>query len=130
MYNESLIIEKESKKEKEKFNLKPFGQAIQDARIGKGWTREHLAEQLGLSSKYLQYIEIRGQHPSFQVLYKIATLLNISIDQFLFPCNDKTKTTRRRQIDVILDCMDEKDLSVIFATAYAMQEVKSESFTQ
>jgi hypothetical protein len=54
-----------------------------------------------------------------------VTLLNISADQFLFPCNDETKTTKRRQLDAVLDDMDDKDLSVIFATAHAMQEIKT-----
>jgi transcriptional regulator with XRE-family HTH domain len=67
MYNNISTNEKQPK---DKFDLAAFGRAVQDARVSKGWTREYLAERLGLTPKYVQYIEIRGQHPSFQVFMK------------------------------------------------------------
>ncbi|MCL2199173.1 MAG: helix-turn-helix transcriptional regulator [Defluviitaleaceae bacterium] len=88
------------------------------------WTREQLAEMLGLSSRHLQYIETKGQHPSLNKFYMIATLLNISVDQFFFQDN-KSKTTRRRQVDAMLDGMGEKELSVVFATITALHEINS-----
>ena len=110
---------------KEKFDMTAFGQAVKEARESLGLSREKLAEKLDLAPRYIMYIETRGQHPSLQKLYEIATLFNISIDQFFFPDNTESKTTHRRQLDAMLDSMDEKDLSVITATVKAMQESKT-----
>jgi transcriptional regulator with XRE-family HTH domain len=109
--------------EKRKFDSTAFGQAVKKAREDRGMTREKLAEMLGLSTRHVQYIETRGQHPSLTRFYLLATILNISVDQFFFH-EIENKTTQRRQIDAMLDRMDENDLSVIFATAKAMLELK------
>ena len=109
---------------REKCDMKAFGQAVKEARENKGMPREKLAEMLDLSPRHVQYIETRGQHPSLQKLYEIATLFNISIDQFFFPDATESKNTNRRQLDAMLDSMDEKELTVVTATVKAMQKVK------
>jgi transcriptional regulator with XRE-family HTH domain len=110
----------------EKCNLKTFGQAVREARESRGMTREQLAEGLDLSARYIMYIETRGQHPGLQKLYEIATLFNISVDQFFFPDSAINKTTHRRQLDSILDDMGDDDLAVVSATAKALQEIKTQ----
>ena len=85
----------------DQFNFRPLGQAIKAARNEKDWTREQLASMLGLSPRYLVDIENEGQHPSIQVLYMLATLFDISVDQFFFPNNEIIKDTPRRQLDSI-----------------------------
>lgn len=107
-----------------KVDMTAFGQAVKEAREKKGLSREKLAEMLDLSPRYVMYIETRGQHPSLQKLYEIATLFNISIGQFFFTDTAGSKTTSRRQLDAMLDNMDEKDLPVITATVKAMQKAK------
>ena len=110
---------------KEKLDMTAFGQAVKEARERKGWSREKLAEMLDLAPRYIMYIETRGQHLSLQRLYDIATLFSISIDQFFFPNTTNSKTTQRLQLDIMLNSMDEKELSVIAATVKAMQEAKT-----
>ncbi|MCL2775436.1 MAG: helix-turn-helix transcriptional regulator [Oscillospiraceae bacterium] len=110
--------------EKEKLDLTAFGQAVKKARENKNMSREQLAEVLDISARHTQYIETRGQHPSLQKFYEIVTLFNISADQFFFTNNTESKTTQRRQLDAMLDSMDEKELSIITATAKAMQELR------
>jgi putative transcriptional regulator len=44
-----------------------------------GLTQESMAEKLGLSSKYIQFIENGNRRPSLKVLYKIADLLEIDM---------------------------------------------------
>ena len=109
---------------KEKVNMSAFGQAVKEAREQQGLSREKVAEMLDLSPRYFMYIETRGQHMSLQKLYELATLFNISIDQFFFKETDKNKTTQRRQLDAMLDGMDEKDLSIITATARAILKAR------
>ena len=54
------------------------------------------------------YMENRGQKPSLNVFYQLVTLLEISVDQFFFPDELNGESTCRKQIDVMLNSMDEK----------------------
>jgi transcriptional regulator with XRE-family HTH domain len=109
------------KQEKPKLDLRAFGQIVKESREGRNLSREQLAEMLDLSPRHTQYIETRGQHPSLQKFYEIVTLFNISVDNLFFSDTTESKTTQRRQLDAMLDSMSEKELSVITATAKAMQ---------
>jgi len=110
--------------QKAKVDMRAFGQAVKEARESKGIAREKLAEMLELSARHIQYIETRGQHPSLQKLYELAEFFSISIDQFFFPNNTESKTTFRRQLDAMLDRMDDKELHVVAGTAIAIQEAR------
>ncbi|MDL2289695.1 helix-turn-helix transcriptional regulator [Ruminococcaceae bacterium OttesenSCG-928-A16] len=112
--------------EKLKYDFSAMGQAIKDARIKKGWTREQLAQEVNLAPRYIMSIENKGQHPSFQVFVELMTLFNISVDQFLFPDTDTEKSTRRRQLDATLDELGEKDFLVLQSTANGLKEAKTE----
>jgi len=107
-----------------KYDFKSIGQAVKAARESKGWTREHVAEMLNLAPRYIMSIENKGQHPSFQVFYELITLFDISVDQYLFPTKPINQSTRRRQLDTLLDGMDEKDLLIITGTTKAIREAK------
>ena len=110
--------------EKQRLDLRAFGQAVKEAREQKALSREQLAEILELSARHTQYIETRGQHPSLQKFYDIVRLFDISVDGFFFPDTTESRTTQRRQLDAMLDGMDEKELSIITATVRAMQEAR------
>lgn len=109
---------------KEKYNFKAIGQAIKEARLKRGWTREQLAGEVNLAPRYIMSIENKGQHPSFQVFVTLMTLFNISVDQFLFPDMNEEKSTRRRQLDAALDELSEQDYIVMTATAKGLRETK------
>lgn len=96
------------KQNKEKFDFKAFGQAIKAARKAKGISRNQLADTLNIAPRYIASIENSGQHPSLQILYELVTLLDVSVDQFFFPEREQEKSTRRRQLDTMLDGMSEK----------------------
>lgn len=106
-----------------KLNFKPFGHAIKKAREAKGWTQEYLAQLVDLTPRSIMYIENRGQHPRLNKFYLITTLLDISVDQFFFPCNSDD-SNRRRLIDVLLSEMDEKELIVMEATAQGLKKAR------
>ena len=107
-----------------KVDLKDFGRAVKEAREQRGISRETLAEMLERSTRHIQYIETRGQHPSVQILYELAVFFNISIDQFFFPDNTESKDTSRRRLDAMLDGMDDKELHIVTGTAIAIQEAR------
>ena len=108
----------------ERYDFKAIGQAVKKARESQNLTREKVAEMLELSPRYLMSIENTGQHPSLQKFYEIVKLFDISIDQFFFFDKPETKTSYRRQLDVLLDNLDDKDLTVVTAAAKAIQKYK------
>lgn len=105
------------KQSKEKFDFKAFGQAIKAARKTKGLSRNQLADKLNIAPRYIASIENSGQHPSLQILYELVTLLDVSVDQFFFPEREQEKSTRRRQLDTMLDTMSETDLKIMVCCA-------------
>lgn len=111
------------KQSKEKFDFKAFGQAIKAARKAKGISRNQLADKLNIAPRYIASIENSGQHPSLQILYELVTLLDVSVDQFFFPEREQEKSTRRRQLDTMLNGMSEKDLKILSATAKGIRHL-------
>ena len=71
-------------KETIQFDSHALGLAFKDARERKGWTQDYLAERVGKTSRTIMGIENKGQHPSFDLLYQLATLLEVSIDRYFF----------------------------------------------
>jgi len=63
-------------------------------------------------------------YTSFQVFYRLVTLFNISVDQYLFPSEEAIKSTRRRQIDAMLDSLPEQDIIVIYETIKGIYKAK------
>ena len=107
-----------------KLDFKPLGIAIKKAREAKGWTQEYLAQLVDLTPRSIMYIENRGQHPRLNKFYLITTLLDISVDQFFFPCNEDGDNNRRKQVDVLLNDMEEKELIVMEATAQGLKKAR------
>lgn len=108
----------------ETFDFLPLGQAIKRAREARGITREQLAEQLDYAPRHLQSIENKGQHPSFQLFVQLVTMFNISADQFIFPDRVQQLDTHRRQVDELLDLLDDRDLTVVENTIMGLLKIK------
>jgi hypothetical protein len=70
------------------------------------------------------YFENRGQHPSLNTFYQIVTLLDISVDQFFYPDRQNGESDCRQHIDRLLNKMDEKELTVMEATAEGLQKAR------
>ncbi len=109
-------------KERLEFDFLPIGQAIKKAREAKGMTREQLAGIIGYAPRHIQAIENEGQYPSIELLVQLAKMFNISLDQFIFPGSESRRSAVRLRVDVLLDSMNETDLTIIEATAKSLQE--------
>ena len=114
------------KQDKVKYDFKAFGRAIKEARKAKGISRNQLADKLNIAPRYIASIENSGQHPSLQILYELVTLLDVSVDQFFFPEREQEKSTRRRQLDALLDEMSDNGIRIVTATAKEIAEVEKE----
>ena len=106
------------------FDFTPIGQSIKKARNTEHMTRENLAELLDYSVRHIQSIENDGQFPSIQLLFFLAQRFHISLDQFLFPEKKTVKSSTHRQLDALLNKLDNKELSVIEATVRSLCKIK------
>ena len=114
----------------EKYNFKPLGQAIKEARNAKEMSRNQLADKMNIAPRYIASIENSGQHPSLQVFYELVTILDVSVDQFFFPNKEVDKSTQRRQLESLLDEMNSQDLTIMTATAKGILEARLEEGTE
>ena len=62
---------------------------------------------------------------SIQVLYDLVSLLDVSVDESFLPRNDLVKSTRRLQVEKLLDNFTDKELSLIEALDNGIKEVRS-----
>lgn len=106
------------------FNLLAFGQAVKAARSNQKITRDALAEIVGVSVRHLAEIENRGQHPSFQVFYMLATMFNLSVDQYFYPDKAPAKSSQRRILDAKLDELDSDGLEIVSGTTDAILNIR------
>jgi transcriptional regulator with XRE-family HTH domain len=65
-------------------NDRKLGERIQKLRKKSGLKQHQVAEKVGISSKYIQYIEAASRRPSLKTLYKIAAVLKVKVNE-LFP---------------------------------------------
>ena len=115
-----------AKRPVQKYNFKPFGAAIKAARNRHKESRNKVGDKMYLSPRYLANIENNGQHPSLQFFFELITRYHISVDQFLFENSTDGKSTERRQLDTLLDSLDEKEIRIITATVQAMLDEKAD----
>lgn len=113
-----------NKKNRYGFDFIPIGLEIKKARESQKITRENLAETLDISPRHLQAIELEGKHPSLGLLTYIAEMFNIPVDPYIFEEKAGEKSMMRKRLDMLLDKLDDKDLSILEATATALCKVK------
>lgn len=109
------------------FDFKPIGQAIKKAREARGITREQLSEKIDYAPRHIQAIENEGQMPSLQLFIQLVTMFDISVDQYIFPQKATEKNTARRQLDALLNNLDEKELSIVKSTVDGLCKAKEQT---
>lgn len=63
----------------------PIGRRLREERHARGLSLRHLADLLGVSPSLISQIETGRARPSVSTLYALATELNVSLDDLLFP---------------------------------------------
>ena len=99
-----------------RYDFKAFGAAIKAARLERKESRKKVCDEMYLSPRYLANIENKGQHPSLQIFFELMLRYNISVDQFLLE-RPTGKNTQRRQLDALLDGINDNGLQIVTATA-------------
>lgn len=97
---------------------------IRQAREERGWTQEYVSELVGRGARTIMNIENKGQYPSFEVFIKLVTMFDIPADQFIYIDSGQGESSCRKQIDVLLNAMNEKELIVMRATAEGLKKAR------
>ena len=106
------------------FDFMPIGQAIKKAREARGMTREQLSEIIGYAPRHIQAIENEGKYPSIELFIQLIQMFDVSVDEYIFPDKEVKKSSVRRRLDAQLDKLDDKELSIIEATANGLCKAK------
>lgn len=96
-----------------------LGQIVKDARQSAGLTQDELAEQSGITTRYIMAIENENRQPSMKVLFKLIRALKISADTIFYPEIQHTDKKREHLIHMIQLC-DERETNVATATIRAL----------
>lgn len=103
--------------------LNTFGETIKDARQAANLTQEELAEQAGITTRYIMAIENENKQPSMKVLFKLIRALKISADTIFYPEIQHADKKKEHLIHMIHLC-DERDLQIAAATIKALLDTK------
>lgn len=99
--------------------LNQLGTTIKKARVSANLTQDELAEQVGITGRYIMALENEHKQPSFEVLCKIILTLNIPADNIFYPENQYTENEKEQLMRLLSQC-DERDLKIITATVKAL----------
>lgn len=106
------------------FDFSELGRAIKKDRTDRGLTREKVCAELNIAPRYLVAIENNGQPPSLQVLYDLVEMFELSVDQYFHPDRKPVKSTQRRQLEALLDELDDPELIVVSGTVKGVLEAR------
>ena len=98
----------EYKQEKIVTNL---GYLLKQARMKMGYTRERLAEKIGITPRFLTAIENEEKRPSYDVLYLLLHNLGMSADCIFYP--EKPSETEEQHLVRLLQLCSNRDKKVI-----------------
>ena len=90
--------------------------------MSKRITQEELAEMLEVSPTHVKHIESGHRKPSVEILFALAKILNISLDEVVFPKKDTPRDATRGKIERLLDVSDEASLHFILSVLEALRE--------
>ena len=95
-----------------------MGLRIRIAREKKGWTREKLAEEAGLSVNSIAYLELGQNGTRLENLSKLCELLGLDADYVLF---GETRTSVQ-ELTALLRGRDDRTIQIAQKTLQALLE--------
>ena len=96
-----------------------LGNAIRAARMEMGITQEKLAELVDITPAHLKHIEGEHRKPSIDVLFNLAQVLQLSLDNLLFPTNEYN--SEYHYAELLLKSCNEKELKLAIDLIKAIQ---------
>ena len=84
--------------------LKKLGAQIRKARKDRDMTQDQLSQLSGISVRHIAKIEKGVMNLSFEVLYQLASILDISLDAIVHPAWDANDPVLKEIIDSYRSC--------------------------
>jgi len=89
-----------------------LGNTIRSHRLANNMTHEALAEAVGVSTIHIYHLESEESKPSIDLLFRLAEVLNMSLDDMLFNISPEEQAVRQ-EINALLAQCSEKELNII-----------------
>lgn len=102
-----------------------LGIAIKTARKNKNLTQLELSEILGITPRHLQAIENENKTPSYDLLSRMLTYLDIPADSILSSSENDLTIKQEQLLYLIKHKCDNRDIAVLLSTAQALIDTKS-----
>ena len=99
-----------------------LGRILRDARCAKGYKRDEVAEQVGITNRFLSAIENGEKRTKYETLRDIICCLGISADQIFYP--DLENYTDAQQVMRLYENCSERDKQLVKALLSAIYEHK------
>lgn len=106
--------------ENECFTRKQFGVLVQKHRKAKGYSQETFAELLGITQKSVSCIERGACFPSQENIFRIAALLNISLDEFVHGYKLFDGTITVKEINDLLNELTVEQKKIVVGTLHRL----------
>jgi transcriptional regulator with XRE-family HTH domain len=102
-----------------------LGAVIKNARLNKQLTQEQLAEKVGIGPRHIMAIENEGKHPSYEVLYKLIQILDISADSIFRPKTVNQSIEQEQFIREFLSCSEREQKIVSETMRVLLREIRN-----
>ena len=103
-----------------------MGQRFREAREAKGWSRERLAEKIGLSVQFITDLELGNSGIRLDRFATLCQLLNVNAHTVLF--GDIEQLPSLFQLETMLANRDSKDVKRVVAMLEAMVETYFDNY--
>ena len=91
-------------------NIQKLGMMIKKARTRKGLSQEALAELLDVSATHVKHMESGHRKPSVELLFTLAKLLSMSVDEVIFGIGEEEKLDLQLQAALTECTVKEKQI--------------------
>lgn len=103
----------------EKIDFTYMGAMIKKIRTDSNMTQDNLAEQLGVTPRYIMAIENEGKCPALDVWFRLIRVLHISADSIVYPENEISKT-ENTQLSLMIRMLNSRDKKIIQSAIQSM----------
>lgn len=103
-----------------------LGAVVKAARRNKNLTQLEVSEELDITPRHLQAIENENKTPSYDLLCRMFSYLDIPADMVLASAPSNL-TTEQEQLIYLIKCKcSARDVSVLLSTAHALVDTKKQ----
>lgn len=103
-----------------------LGPTIKAARKKKQLTQLELSEELGITPRHLQAIENENQTPSYDLLFRMLSYLNIPADIILNSSKNELTLEQEQLLYLIQHKCNQRDIAILLSTAEVLVNTRDQ----